>query len=158
MQIACFKCKLHIACRAWSPRADVLVAAEDVGRVPVAFEGGQAVVLGGAVGAADGGLVELAQVVDVVDRGGEGAQGGHGLAAQATRAGSSAGSSQTASVISQRAASRPLKAVASSGTRPKAPPSDSSPTPQSGPGASASRAPIWSTASVARASSSRPFQ
>src|SRR5215207_2750584 len=81
MQIACFKCKLHIACRAGSPRADVLVAAEDVGRVPVAFEGGQAVVLGGAVGAADGGLVELAQVVDVVDRGGEGAQGGHGLAA-----------------------------------------------------------------------------
>src|SRR5207344_2567736 len=61
--------------------ADVLVAAEHVGRVPGALEGDQAVVLGRAVGAADARLVELAQVVDVVDRGGEGAEGGHGVAA-----------------------------------------------------------------------------
>ncbi len=77
---------------------------------------------------------------------------------QAIRAGSSAGSSQTASVISHSAAERPLKAVASSGTRPKAPPSDSSPTPQSGPGAAATSAPIRSTAPSAMSSSSRPFQ
>src|SRR4029453_16537143 len=64
-----------------SSGADVLVAAEHVGRVPGAFEGDQAVVLGRAVGGADARLVELAEVFDVVDRGGEGLQGVHGPAA-----------------------------------------------------------------------------
>ena len=47
--------------------ADVLVAAEHVGRVPGALEGDQAVVLGWVVGAADARLVEEVWTADALD-------------------------------------------------------------------------------------------